>query len=185
MTILEKRFYSPQEIDNAILIIHPNSPKYNIKPKLEQTFEQWSNFTKLTNPIIDDLWNMFCDSESYYFAQRLPDNATRQKVIDILSDASYQNINIKKNIYSQIRKNHNLDQDEKNRVLYMRNAIRHKFDNNKDLQDMLIGLPADKQIIEYTYRWDILFGIDQNNLFGANVLWKLLMEYRDDLVLYD
>jgi predicted NAD-dependent protein-ADP-ribosyltransferase YbiA (DUF1768 family) len=65
------------------------------------------------------------------------------------------------------------------RIEFMRNAIREKFDNNPELKSELLAT-WDKKIIEYTYRWDIRFWIDQNTLKWKNILWKLLMEYRDN-----
>jgi hypothetical protein len=38
----------------------------------------------------------------------------------------------------------------------------------------------DRKIIEYTYWWDTRFWIDQDTLRWKNILWKLLMEYRDN-----
>ena len=76
------------------------------------------------------------------------------------------------------RELYNLEQDEEKRIEYMRNAIREKFDNNPDLKEELMAT-WDKTIIEYTYWWDTRFWIDQSTLKGMNILWKLLMEYRD------
>ena len=74
---------------------------------------------------------------------------------------------------------YNLEQDEEKRIEFMRNAIREKFDNNLELKSELLKT-WDKEIIEYSYRWDIRFWIDQNTLKWKNILWKLLMEYRDN-----
>ena len=77
------------------------------------------------------------------------------------------------------RKLYDLEQDEGKRIEFMRNAIREKFDNNPELKAELLAT-WDRQIIEYTYRWDVRFGINQNTWKWKNVLWKLLMEYRDN-----
>jgi predicted NAD-dependent protein-ADP-ribosyltransferase YbiA (DUF1768 family) len=61
----------------------------------------------------------------------------------------------------------------------MRNAIREKFDNNLELKQELLST-WDKEIIEYTYWGDVRFGINQDTLKWKNILWKLLMEYRDN-----
>jgi len=61
----------------------------------------------------------------------------------------------------------------------MRNAIREKFDNNPELRKELLNT-GNKTIMEYTFRWDTFFWIDQETLKWKNVLWKLLMEYRDN-----
>ena len=48
------------------------------------------------------------------------------------------------------RELYDLEQDEKKRIEYMRNAIREKFDNNPELKEELLAT-GDKKIIEYTY----------------------------------
>lgn len=61
----------------------------------------------------------------------------------------------------------------------MREAITHKFNNNPVLREKLFATHP-LQIIEYTYRKDTFFGIDQDTMTGQNVLGKLLMEYREN-----
>ena len=60
----------------------------------------------------------------------------------------------------------------------MRNAVKAKFDNNPELREELMRT-WDKTIIEYTYRKDTRFWIDQETLKWMNILWKVMMEYRD------
>ena len=81
--------------------------------------------------------------------------------------------------YYKARKLYDLEQDEGKRIEFMRNAIREKFDNNPELKAELLAT-WDRDIIEYTYRWDVRFWIDQNTWKWKNILWKLLMEYRDN-----
>jgi len=63
----------------------------------------------------------------------------------------------------KVRQLYNLEQDEKKRIEFMRNAIREKFDNNPELKPELLAT-WNKEIIEYTYWWDTRFWIEQNTL---------------------
>ena len=53
-------------------------------------------------------------------------------------------------------------------------------DNNPELREELLKT-WNKTIIEYTYRKDTRFWIDQSTLKGMNILGKLLMEYRNSI----
>lgn len=167
-----KLTYTSEQINNAILIFHPQFEWYNIKPQLEQIFEEWSNFEQLKNPIIDEFWNKYWDSEWYYMSQRT-NNLETKKMISFLS--SWYGLSRKS------RKLYDLDMDKNNRIIYMRKAIQHKFNSNVELRQKLLDT-WDKEIIEYTFWWDDFFGIDQNTLTWSNILWKLLMEYRDTII---
>lgn len=180
MDILQARKYSQEEIDKAMLIIHPKSDKYNIKPDLANIFEEWSNFIKLENPIVDSLGNKFYDSEAYYLSQRIKNYEEDIYLQKLLTEISNLAINKKSKEYDRIREKYKLDQDKNNRIKYMQNAIKQKFENNQSIEAKLIDT-WNKDIIEYTYRWDILFGIDQNTLQWANILWKILVEYRNQV----
>ncbi len=168
----ESRQYSTNEIQNAAIIMHPHLIWYNITiDQIAMLFEEWSNFTQLSNPIYDQYWNEFRDSEWYYMAARTIDTQ-QKKMISFLSIWHW--------LARKSRKLFDLDNDFDHRISYMRDAIRKKFDSNPDLKQKLIET-WNLQIIEYTYRWDRFFGIDQLDLTWSNVLWKLLMEYRDSL----
>lgn len=180
MKILQTRTYSKEEIDKAMLIIHPKSDKCNIKPDLANIFEEWSNFTRLENPIVDHLGNEFYDSEAYYLLQRIKNYEQDMYVQKLLSEISSLTISKKGKEYDKIREKYMLDQDKNNRIIYMQKAIKQKFEKNPNLQTKLIESWS-KDIIEYTYRWDIFFGIDQKSLQWANILWKLLVEYRNQI----
>lgn len=180
MKILQTRKYSKKEIDKAMLIIHPKSDKYNIRPDLANIFEEWSNFTRLENPIVDYLGNEFYDSEAYYLSQRVKNYEQDIYIQKLLSEISNSPIIKKSKEYNKIRQKYALDQDKNNRIIYMQKAIKQKFDKNPNLQTKLIE-SWDKNIIEYTYRGDVLFGIDQHSLQWANILWKLLVEYRNQV----
>ncbi len=167
---LKEEQYSHDDITNAALIIHPKLEWYNItKDQIAHLFEEWSNFTHLKTPIYDDFNNEFRDSEWYYMAKRT-NNSEIKKMIAFLSTWYW--------LSRKARKKYVLEQDLEKRVLFMEEAIMKKFDTNQDLQKLLLNTWK-RTIIEYTYRGDTFFGIDQNTLKGMNVLWKLLMEYRD------
>ena len=171
--LLKYEKFSKWDILDAALVTHPRAKQINLtKEELSQTliFENWSNLTPLKNPIIDEFWNQYRCSEGYYMAQRVKD-LWAKKIIAFLSTWYW--------LAMKARKLYDLEQDEEKRIEYMRNAIREKFDNNPELKEELLAT-WDKKIIEYTYWWDIRFWIDQDNLEGMNILWKLLMEYRDN-----
>jgi predicted NAD-dependent protein-ADP-ribosyltransferase YbiA (DUF1768 family) len=157
------------EIEQAMLIMHPKAPIYNITPDLTHVFEIGSNFEQLRNPIIDEYGNTYRDSEWYYMAQRT-DHLETKKMIAFMS--------IGKWLAKKASKRYDLEQDPAKRVIYMRNAVTQKFQKNPELEKKLLAT-GDKEIIEYTARNDRLFGIDQESLTGANALGKLLMEYRE------
>lgn len=74
-----------------------------------------------------------------------------------------------------------LDTNPENRITFMRNAIREKFNGSKWRNEMLLET-AGREIIEFTYWNDQFFGISHDTRTGRNILGKLLMEYRDDLL---
>jgi len=162
--------YTKEEIENSAIIMHPHFDWYNITVNdIRMLFEEWSNFTPLKSPIYDEHENEFRDSEWFYMAARTKDLEIK-KMISFLSIWYW--------LSRKSRKIFDLDTDFDNRILYMRDAIKKKFDSNPHLKEKLLQT-WDLQIIEYTYRWDIFFGIDQKDLTWSNVLGKLLMEYRD------
>jgi len=168
--LLHDEEFSKEDIKESALIIHPKIEWYNIKAnEIMHLFEEWSNFTQLEKPIIDKYWNEFWDSEWYYMANRTKDKWIKT-MIAFLS-IWYWLATKARNIYP-------LEQDEKKRIKFMRNAIKHKFDNNPALKEKLLET-WDKKIIEYTFWDDTFFWISQNTLKWKNILWKLLMEYRD------
>lgn len=168
--LLQEEQFSKEDIQDAAIIMHPNGKWYNIKAEeISQVFEEWSNFSHLEKPIEDEFGNEFRDSEWYYMAQRTDDPEIK-KMIAFLS--------IWHGLARKTRQLYPLEQDETKRIEYMRKAIKNKFDKNPTLKEKLMST-WDKQIIEYTYRKDTFFGIDQNTLKWKNILWKLLMEYRD------
>jgi predicted NAD-dependent protein-ADP-ribosyltransferase YbiA (DUF1768 family) len=74
-----------------------------------------------------------------------------------------------------------MNDDPSDRIEFMRNAIREKFNGGKWRNEMLLET-AGREIIEFTYWGDTFFGISHETRTGRNILGKLLMEYRDDLL---
>ena len=171
--LLHEEQFTKWEILDAALIVHPRQKQVNLtKEELSNVLicEHLSNLTPLKNPIIDEYWNEYWCSEWRYMSQRT-DNLGLKEMIAFLSTWFL--------LAMKARELYDLEQDEWKRIEYMRNAIREKFDNNPDLKAELMAT-WEKTIIEYTYRWDTRFWIDQNTLRWKNILWKLLMEYRDN-----
>lgn len=175
-TLLSSRIYSIEEIGESSLIVHPQIlHKYNlVADQIAHIFEEWSNFTVLENPIVDEHGNQYRDSEWYYMAQRVA-NLEIKKFIAFCSIARWLS---KKAAY---RHKVYLNTDPEIRIESMRKAIKYKFDNNPNLQKLLLQTD-NRQIIEYTYRWDRFFGIHNEDNTWANILGKLLMEYRDQII---
>ena len=171
--LLHEESYSKEDILDAALVTHPKAKACNLTEEdLEKVliYENGSNLTLLENPIVDEYGNEYWCSEWYYMAQRT-DNLEAKKIISFLS--SWYSLAMK------ARTLYDLEQDDVKRIEYMRNAIREKFDNNPKLKEEL-KRTGNKTIIEYTYWRDTRFWIDQATLKWMNILWKLLMEYRDN-----
>ena len=171
--LFKEEIFTKNEILDAVLAIYPEPWSINLtEEELSQIFifERWSNFALLNNPIVDEYWNEYWCSEWYYMAQRIEDLFAK-KVIAVLSKRFW--------LAREARYLYDLEQSEEKKVEYMRNAIREKFDNNPELKKELLST-GNKTIVEYTFRWDTFFWIDQETLKWKNVLWKLLMEYRDN-----
>ncbi len=171
--LFNEESFCKQEILEAALVTHPRAKQMNLtKEELSQCliFENGSNLTPLKNPIIDEYGNEYRCSEWYYMAQRI-DDLWVKKIISFLSTWYW--------LAMKARKLYDLEQDEEKRVEFMRSAIREKFDNNLELKNELLAI-WDKNIIEYTFWNDVRFWINQDTLKWKNILWKLLMEYRDN-----
>ena len=164
--------YGKGEIWNAALVTHPSTKLNLTENELKDVliYENWSNLTSLKHPIVDEYWNEYWCSEWYYMAQRTDDLSIKQ-LIAFMSTWFW--------LARDARKIFDLEQDDDKRIEYMRKAIKEKFDNNPELKEELLST-WDKEIIEYTYRWDTRFWINQDTLEWRNILWKLLMEYRDN-----
>jgi len=66
------------------------------------------------------------------------------------------------------------------RIHVMRNGCRMKFDQNKDLSEMLLATYP-FELIEYAPWGDVFWGVDRN-YNGANNLGIILMEIRTNLI---
>lgn len=171
--LLHEKSYTDEEIKTAALIVHPSIlwRYWLVAEEIVFVFEQWSNFTQLKTPIVDESGNEFWDSEWYYMAQRVADLEIKK----LIAFCSWWKYLSKKSAYLHPEL---LDKDPFNRIKYMRKAIKFKFDNNPHLKQLLLET-WEKDIIEYTYWGDIFFGVDCNTKKWANILWKLLVEYRN------
>jgi ribA/ribD-fused uncharacterized protein len=131
-----------------------------------------SNFEQLKVPIKDKFGNEYYNSEGYYMAQRTNNLEDKKKIAanSKLGGQSSRNA----------RKQFTLDQNENNRLQYMINAVRAKFQNNPELAEMLKAT-GNKEIIEKNYWKDDLFGVREDTLKGANILGKVLMQVRNEL----
>ena len=130
------------------------------------------NFYQLDNPIIDEYGNKFWNSEGYYMSQRTPILENKAKIAIISKNGGAAS--------RKARIMFTLELDEVNRIEYMRRAIKVKFDNNPLLKEQLLSIKG--EIIERNYWHDDLFGVPNDTLKGANMLGKLLMEYRDSFL---
>jgi predicted NAD-dependent protein-ADP-ribosyltransferase YbiA (DUF1768 family) len=74
-----------------------------------------------------------------------------------------------------------MNNDENDRIEFMRNAIREKFNGSEWRNNMLLDT-WEREIIEFTYWGDDFFGICNKTREWRNILGKLLMEYRDNLL---
>lgn len=174
MDLPENRFYPLGEVDQSVLVMYSGqwSSKYNYNPHLWQLFIEWSNFQQLENPLEDDHGNLFYDSEWLYMAGRTDDLEIKKQIAEMSKTFG-------KARSARVHFKDHLEMDLSKRVKIMKNAVWQKFDRNPKLKEKLMRT-WNKQIIEYTYRWDELFWINQETLIGRNTLWKLLMQYRDE-----
>lgn len=173
--LMNKRTYTQEEINNSALIVHPDLiDNYGIRiEEILHVFEEWSNYTILENPIFDEeTWLYFYDSESYYFSLRTDDLEKKKRFSEISQIQSYSQ---RWSLY----KRDWLNCDPIFRIEAMRKALKPKFDNNIRLQE-LVKKTKWMQIIEFTYWNDQFFWIDHLQRFWSNILWKLIMEYRDN-----
>lgn len=169
--LIESKQYSEEEIKKSVLIMHPKSPKnIYIPDNINLIFQEGSNFTKLSNPITDERWNEFVNSEWLYMAYRVNNLDAKKQIAEICKDREK---------LAQIRENFDFDLNIVNRIEYMRKVLKKKFEANPGL-DSKLQSTRPHQIIEYTFWGDTTFWIDQMTRTGANILGKLLMELRDN-----
>lgn len=131
-----------------------------------------SNFYQLTNPIVDEYGNKYWNSEGYYMSLRT-DNLEDKKKLSKVSEESGSKV-------KQFKRGLKLDENESNRVQYMRQTIKAKFDANPELAQKLKAT-GNRLLVEGNYWKDTLFGVDDKTFKGFNALGKALMEYRDNI----
>lgn len=171
-TLMNYKVYSQQEIDNAILILSWDADDmHKFDVVRDELFAELSNYYQLENPLYDEFNNEYYDSEGLYMALRTNNQAARKEIATM--SKHFGKARKARKIYGDI-----LEQDELKRVHIMRQVVKQKFDNNPMLQQFLYNT-WDNEIIEYTFWWDRLFGIDQSDKWWRSVLGKLQMEYRD------
>lgn len=168
--------YSPKRIQESILILHPKVlERYKITlSEFHSTFERGSNFSQLKYPIVDEHWFKYYDSEWYYMAQRFYDINIKKAI----SEASQIKWESKKVAYEHYE---DMNQNPEDRIEFMRKAIWEKHDRST-WRKWLLRDTWSREIIEFTYWWDDFFWICDNTRMGRNILGKLLMEYRNELV---
>lgn len=168
--------YPPERIQEAMLIIHPRIlERYEItRAEFHGVFERGSNFSQLKYPIVDKHGIPYHDSEWYYMAQRFDDLSIKWQI----SEASKTKWESKKAAYKHYE---NMNQNPKDRIRFMRNAIWEKHDRSTWRQGLLRDT-WDREIIEFTYWGDEFFGISHDARMWRNILGKLLMEYRQTLI---
>ena len=168
--------YSPDVIQESYLILHPQIlERYDITlEEFYAAFPRWSNFSQLKYPIVDEYGIEYGDSEWYYMAQRFESVAIKKKISDV-SKTKWQSKN-EAYKYAEFMNN-----DDNDRIEFMRNAIREKFNGSKWRNQMLLDT-GERNIIEFTYWGDDFFGICNKTRQWRNILGKLLMEYRDNLL---
>lgn len=172
--LLEERVYTKEEVMDAALVVPKYLEKINLtRDEIALIFSEGSNFYQLEHPIVDVFGNEFRDSEGYYMAARTDDLLVKKTIALHSKQFGFSR---------KARVLYKLEQDKTKRIDYMREAITLKFDNNPQLSDKLLFTDP-LQLIEYTYRKDDFFGIDQYTMKGQNVLGKLLMEYRENMAI--
>src|SRR3990167_4825364 len=144
--------------------------RYDAALETSKTF--MSNFEQLKVPIKDEHGNEYWNSEGYYMAQRTS-NLEEKSKIAIISKQGWA-------ASRKVRRQFTLDQNEENRLQYMMNAVKAKFQNNPDLTQKLLNTGT-QEIIEKNYWKDTLFGVYDKTLKGANILGKVLMQVRNKL----
>lgn len=169
-------FYEASRIKEAYLILHPQIlERYDItREEFYDAFPRASNFSQLKYPIVDEYWIEYWDSEWYYMSQRVESLTLKRKI----SEASKVKGQSKKQAYKYKEL---LNQNEQDRIEFMRNAITQKYNGSKWRNAQLLET-GNREIIEFTYWWDEFFWISNTTRTGRNILGKLIMEYRDDLL---
>jgi len=135
-------------------------------------FEEFSNFTPSNVEIIDNMGLKYKTVEHYYQAQKTLNKLEREKFTDKSMTAN------------QAKKlGNNKDEltlrSDWETIKYdvMREGLRQKFQDKTFMN--LLKSTGNKQIIEWTWWGDKIWGMSDKDSKGANALGKLLMELRE------
>ena len=132
-------------------------------------FEEFSNFTPSNIEIVDDFGLKYKTVEHYYQAQKTL-NPTERKQFTDKSMTAYQAKQLGKSVIKRV-------DWETVKFDVMREGLRQKFQDKKFMN--LLKSTGNKQIIEWTWWGDKIWGMSDKTNDGANALGKLLMELRD------
>lgn len=129
-----------------------------------------SNFAPYPNAVDGKEWPT---SEHYFQSQKFEDESLRERIRS--ADSPAEAAKIGRNRSLPLR-----DDWEQIKMEVMRTALRAKFTQHRSLRDALIQT-GEAEIVEHTNN-DSYWG-DGGDGSGANMLGKLLMEIREELVL--
>ena len=154
-------------------IIQQNAIKFYRKDRVNTFgyYEELSNFQKLSNKIIDyDYDNIFYDCvENYYQAAKTTDLAIKKKMVNLSAFES-------KKIGKIVKLRENWD-DLKFKVMWL--GLKQKF-NQPNMKEILLST-ENKQLIEWCWWGDKIWGMDSKKGIGNNALGKLLMHLRNGI----
>ena len=135
-------------------------------------FEEFSNFTS-SNVEIEDMFGLkYKTVEHYYQAQKTLNPTERKQFTDKSMTA-----NQAKKLGNDKEKLTLISNWETVKFDVMREGLRQKFQDKKFMD--LLKSTGNKQIIEWTWWGDKIWGMSDKTNDGANALGKLLMELRD------
>lgn len=160
-------------IDNLLIDKNDLYSEERLKNSLGTKDTFLSNFEQLENPIVDEFGNEYWNSEGYYMAQRTSISEIKVRIADMSVSGGQASRNARK-IFA-------LDMNESNRVKYMFKAVREKFKTNSHLI-LKLKSTGRHEIIEKNFWGDDLFGVVEETKRGANILGKILMIVRDEIL---
>lgn len=134
----------------------------------KESYYGFSNFTPSTIFIVDEYGFKYHTVENFYQASKTMSKSIRRLFIGI---TPYQS--------KKLARTYPLRDDwgvEKYNV--MREGLRQKFQD--EVFGQLLKLTGNRQIIEWTWWGDIIWGMSSKTGEGCNALGKLLMELREE-----
>lgn len=159
--------------------IQTDAIKFTCKDKEnpEGYFEEFSNFIKSNSFIYDDMGLKYTSVEACYQAQKTTDKNQRLKFTSDFMKTQKQYGSEAKKEGQKLEKRYNWE-DVKYEV--MRRALVDKF-KDKKFENLLLST-GDKQLIEWTWWNDKIWGKFTKDGKGSNALGKLLMEHRTKII---